>query len=203
MSKQKRCVRCVSAFLAAAMLAIASGCQFRTKIMVSADPPDVVLEQFFAQLKAGDYKACDAYLADNATFVVTDSTEYDFMDTLVDETVRHVSYETMEKPRYDNLEATQQITVTSLSNEALLHWIKEHINRVEYDYLEKSGKTSVDPQNKEDVSGVLSTAIEEYAQNGETVTNTVTVHYVFSEKAWKIQADPDFVTAVYGGVVNA
>ncbi len=202
MSKQKRCVRYALAFLVVTMLFMSSGCQFGTKIMVSSDPPDKVLEQFFTQLKAGNYKACDAYLANNATFVVTDATEYQFMDTLLEATVQHVSYEMAGKPQYHGLQATQQVSITSLSKEALLVWLKEHINQVEYDYLEQSDKKNVDPENKEDVSGVLSTAIKEYSQNGETVTNTLTVHYVFSEKKWKIQADPDFVTAVFGGVVN-
>lgn len=202
MIRQKRCVRCVLAFLAATMLAIGSGCDFHTKIMVKSDPPEKVLEQFFMQLKAGNYEACDVYLADNATFVVKDSTEYHFLDTLVDETVQHVSYETIENPHYDNIHATQKISITALSKDELIQWMKDHIIQVEYDYLEKSEKNSIDPENKDDVSDILSAAIEEYSQNGETVTNTVTVHYVFSGKTWKIQADSDFIAAVFGGVVN-
>ena len=199
MTKKK--ARIAAVFLAF-VLTLCSGCKLDTKIMFPVEPPDTVLEHFFSALKAKQYEECDAFLADNATFVVTDSTEYDFLDTLVEETIRHVNYHVIEEPQYDNLKASQKISVTSLSNDDLMRWLKENITQEEYDYMEKYGKSSVDPENKKDVSNVLSAAIEDYSTVGKTVTNTVTVHYVFSGNAWKIQVDTDFVTAVFGGVVN-
>ena len=198
----KKTARIAVTVLLVIVLAICSGCELNTKIMFPVDPPDMVLEQFFSALKDNQYEQCDAYLADNATFVVTDSTEYHFMDTLVDETIRHVSYRAVEDPQYENLTATQKIRVTSLSNHDLIQWMKEYITQVEYEYMEKNGKNSIDSRNKDDVSGVLSAAIETYSKNAATVTNTVTVHYVFSGRSWKIQVDSDFVAAVFGGVVN-
>ena len=121
----------------------------------------------------------------------------------MDETVRHVSYEKTGEVKYNNLQATQKVRITSLSNEALIQWIKENIHMLEYEYLEKNGKTSLDPENKDDVSGVLAYAIAKYSQDGETITNEVTVHFVFSDKKWKIQADPDFTAAVLGGAIHA
>lgn len=199
----KKVSRVTITVLLAMALVICSGCELSTKILISVDPPEIVLEQFFSALKENRYEACDSFLADNATFVVTDSTDYDFLGTLVDETVRHVSYEVTEEPRYQNLKATQTVRIMSLSGDDMTGWLKEHITQVEYDYMEKSGKNSIDPQNKEDVSNILSAAIEAYSENGQTITNTVTVHYVFSGNAWKIQVDSDFVTAVFGGVVDA
>lgn len=194
--------RPVAASLALMLLLLCGGCQFRTRVLLDSPPPEKVLESFFTALKQNRYDSCDTYLADHATFVVTDSSAYHFMDTLVEETVRHVSYETLEQPRYDNLKATQRVAVTSVNYETMVAWMRDNIKRIQYDYMVENGQNSLDPDNKDDVSAVLAAAIREYAEKPETVTNTVTVRYVYQDRAWRIQADADLIAAVYGGITD-
>lgn len=202
MIRQKRMLRLVIAFLAAAILTVNSGCQFGTKIVLETDSPDKVLQHFFEELQAGNYEACDQYLADNATFVFQDDTDYYFAGTLMDEMTKHVSYVSLEEPVIDSLNASQKIRVSSIDYEALVKWMSENIDKMEDKYLQTTGRFSMDSQNHYDVSRVLAIAIEEYAKNAATVRNQITVHYVFSEEQWKIKVDAALITAIFGGVVN-
>lgn len=198
----KKIILFMASVITAVMLLMCSGCDFSTVILSKVDAPDVTLQNLFTDLKAKEYQKCDQYLADSATFVVEDDTDYHFMNDLIDTTMDNLSYETLEAPMIHGMEATQKVRIVSLDTAALPGWIKENLRAVEYQYAVDTNKTSVNPDSVDDVSDVICAAIAKYADEGHTVQNDIVVDYVFVDNQWKIKSNSDLVTAIFGGIVE-
>ena len=83
-----------------------SGCNFSTIILSDTDAPEVTLQNLVTDLKAKEYEKCDQYLADSATFVVEDDTDYHFMDALMSTTMDNLNVEALEAPQIHSLDLT-------------------------------------------------------------------------------------------------
>ena len=192
----------MASVIVAVMLSMSSGCNFSTIILSDTDVPEVTLQNLVTDLKAKEYEKCDQYLADSATFVVEDDTDYHFMDALMSTTMDNLSVEALEAPQIHSLEATQKVRVTSLDTESFPKWIKDNIRTVEYQYAVDMNKTSVDPNDIDDVSGVISAAVVKYSEEGHTIQNDIVINYVFVDNQWKIKTDSDLITAIFGGEIK-
>lgn len=196
--KQSFVLICLIVFI----LFIFTGCKLQTTIISDAEPPEVMLEHFFAELKAKNYSACDTYLADNATFVVTNNTDYDFMDELVDLEIDKLNYQLIGDASFDGVNASQKVKITALNVDKLTKYMKENMTKIEYEYLVDNRKSDFDKENNDDVSDVMRIAMEKYAENAGTVEKTVTVKFKFQNNAWKIKVDSNFTAAIFGGSID-
>lgn len=205
---RKKTVRVVTSLALAAVVVLCSGCgvdklNFDTVILSEVDSPDTVLENFFDALKSRDYERCEAYLADNETFVVTDNTGYGFVNTLTDYSMSYLEYWNQGACEIDNLEADQKIRVRALNLDGLAKCIKENFTPLEYEYLTEHNLRGIDGENdKEDVGNIMSIAIEQYVNTVGTVSHEVTVNFVFDNGGWKIKLDSALVAAIFGDESN-
>lgn len=179
-----------------------SGCQewnFDTVILSEVDSPDTVLADFFDTLKSRDYDGCEAYLAANETFTVSDNMGYGFVNTLTDRCMNYLEYSQLGECEIDNLEAGRRIRVQALNMEGLAKNIKENFTQLEYDYLTEHNMRGIDAENdKEDVGNIMNIAIEKYVDTVGTVNHEVTVNFVFEDGGWKIKLDSALVAAIFG-----
>lgn len=194
--------RLVAVFLSVLLLFSCAGCKLQPMIISDAEAPNVTLEKFFTELKSKNYEDCDTYLANNATFVVTNNTDYDFMDDLIDLEIDKLDYQLIGEPEIDGVNASQQVRITALDMDKLTQYMEENIVKVEYDYLVDNNKSSFDKENGDDVSDVMRIAIEKYAESAGRVQNIVTVNFKFQNDAWKIIVDSNLTAAIFGGSVD-
>lgn len=192
-----------AAVTGAVLLCSGCGLGFNTMIMTDTDPPEAVLAQFFDALQAGDYAACDQWLADNERFTVVDNTEYDFLGELMDTAMSRLDYAPLEEIEYDATNAEQPIRVTALNTARLSELIAENYVNTEYSYLIENNKRTVDDEsNHDDVSNIIKREIETYTEAAGTVQNEITVHFVYKDNGWKIVMDTELIGAIFGDDVK-
>lgn len=199
---RKKAVYAAAAVLSAILLLCCPGCDFSPTIITNADAPNVVLEQFFTRLKDKDYEECDRLLADHATFVMTDNSNYGIMDDLAELSLDSLEYELVGEPEINGTSASQRVLVRSMDMKNLIFLMKKNIVQIEYQYLVDNGKSSLDKENPDDVAAVMREAMNKYAGEAGIVENEITVKFKFSGDAWKIKVDTPLTAAIFGGAVN-
>jgi hypothetical protein len=196
---KKKNMSIVAGFLSVMLFIFCTGCEFKTTVISDADMPDVTLENFFAELKAKNYKGCDKYLADNATFVVNNDTDYGFMEDLMDLEMDKLNYQLVSQPIVDGVNASQMVKITALDVDDMVEFMKKNITSIEHDYINDTSQSDFDKDNKYAVSDVMRVAMEKYAKNADTVENTITVSFKFHDNSWKIVVDSSLTAAIFGG----
>ncbi len=202
---RQRVVSFVGGLLSAGILLMCTSCNFSTCVVSNAEKPDVVLDNFFTELKAENYEECDKYLADNATFVIKNTSGYDFTEELMEYQLDYLKYELVGETKFDGTSALQQVEINAPDMEEMISEMKQSIGSIEYAYLVDQGEEVFDKDNSEHVSDVISIAMEKYFKKSgqpEMLKSVVSVAFEYQDGAWKIQADERFIAAIFGGTAD-
>lgn len=200
LSKKTRIV--VSSVLLLMTILVCSRCDYSTKVISSAEPPDKTFHSFAAALKEKNFYKADSFLANGATIHPKNETGYGFFDDYVDAALTAFSCEKVGEPVYDGSSASLEVTLVSFDRDAFLSWTEKNLLRLEHDYLLKNELKEFDNGDKKAVDAVMSMALKEYAEKDKGVSRDVTVKFVFASKSWRISADEDLIKAIFGGNEN-
>ncbi len=195
----------VCAMLAAVTLLMCVSCDFSTQVISDAEKPSAVLNNFFTELKAENYEICDRYLADNATFVLNNTSGYDFTEELMKLEIKYMQYELLGDTVFDGIYATQQVQISAPDIEYMTREMKQSIGSIEYAYLADKEEAVFDKENSKHVSDVISIALEKYfekEQQPKMLDSQVIVGFKYQDGAWKIEVDDILVAAIFGGKVD-
>lgn len=198
----KKTISLTAAALSSALLLLFTGCDFTTKIISNAPKPQAVLTSFFTELKEGNYEACDQYLADNVTFVVKDTSEYNFLNDLVALETENLEYEFIGKTKFNGVNASQKVKITTLDINKMTEYMKANVNDAVYEYLVDSGEQNFDKENPDHISGAIKQAMTDFLEDksdDDFSVSEITVNFEYSDGCWKIVADEQFISAIFGG----
>lgn len=201
----KKVISLVAALLSSVILLLCAGCDFDTKIISNTPNPQAVLTSFFTKLKEGDYQACDQYLADNVTFVVKDTSEYNFLDTLVAMETENLEYEFIGDTSFKGINAFQKVKITTLDINKMTEYMKANVSDTVYNYLVNEGEKSFDKENPEHISGAIKLAMKDFLENKskeDLYVSTITVNLKYEDGKWLIRADEQLISAVFGGTTD-
>lgn len=202
---RQRVASFVCGLLSVGVLLMCTSCGFSTCVVSDAEKPDVVLENFFTELKAENYEKCDQYLADNATFTVNNTSGYDFAEELIGYQLSYLKYKLAGETEFDGTSASHQVQINSPDMEYMIREMKQSIGSVEYAYLAEREEQSFDKENSRHVSDVISIAIEKYFEKSgqpEMLESVIDVTFKYQDGAWKIQVDEQLVAAIFGGTAD-
>lgn len=202
---KRRMVSLVCAMLSVAVLLMCTSCELSTYVVSDAENPDVVLDNFFTELKAENYEECDKYLADNATFVLNNTSRYDFTEKFMEYQLKYLEYELVGDTVFDGVSASQQVKISAPDMEYMARNLKQNISDIEYEYLVEQNETAFDKENPKHVSDVVIIAMEKYfVESGQPkmLNSELNVEFKYQDSAWKIQVDEQLVAAIFGGTVN-
>lgn len=202
---RQKLISFVSGLLSAGILLMCTSCSFSTCVVSDAESPDSVLEAFFTELKAENYEECDKYLADNATFVVKNTSGYDFTEELMEYQIDYLKYKTVGETEFNGIHALQQVEISSPDMEYMIREMKQSIGSIEYAYIAEREEETFDKKNSKQVSEVLSIAMEKYlkkAKPPKMLDSEVNVAFKYQDGAWKIQVDEQLVAAIFGGTAD-
>lgn len=198
LSKGKRIA--ASTLFVLLMIFALSRCDFSTKVIASADPPDVVFEQFIGALRDKDYGKADALLADGATMKPVNETGYGFFEDYVNASLTSLSCESVGEPVYDGTTASLEVSLNAFNKPAFVSWTKDNMSRLEHEYMVAHELKEFDKSNRDAVDKVMSLALSEYSEKNESASATVKVNFVFSRTKWKIVGNDELVTSIFGGI---
>ena len=173
LSRKSRIV--ASSVLLLMTILLFSRCDYSTKVISSAEPPDTVFNTFFDALKEKDFVKADACLANGATISPQNETDYDGMNASVD------------------------VRLVSIDSETFVSWMEKNYLNIEHDYLKNKKIAEIDTTNPEDISKLMSFALEKYAKKDKGITHKLRVNFVFSNEKWGIIGDDELVKAIFGG----
>lgn len=191
--------RAVVSVLAAIALLMAVGCDFSTRVISSADPPEKVLESFMSALSGKDFNRADSFLADSATIRPVDHTGYSFMDTLVSVSLGSLEYSLSGAPEINGTAAKAKVTVRSLDRDAMIDWLEQNLTDFGNKYMDENGLSELNLEDHDSLSKVISAALVKYAETGARTENTIYINFRYEDDQWKIIGDADLVAAIFGG----
>lgn len=197
----KKAVSTVAVLLSSVLLLLCTGCDFNTKIISGSPKPQAVLTSFFTKLKEGSYQECDQYLADNVSFAVKDTSEYDFLDALVALETENLEYEFIGDTSYKGVIASQEVKITTIDINKMTEYMKANVSDTVYQYLVNEGEKTFDKENPEHISGAIKLAMNDFLENvsdKDLAVSTITVNLKYEDGKWLIQADEQLISAVFG-----
>ena len=197
LSRKSRIV--ASSVLLLMTILLFSRCDYSTKVISSAEPPDTVFNTFFDALKEKDFVKADACLVNGATISPQNETDYGFFDTYVNTSLDLLRCESVGEPVYNGMKATVEVTLVTIDSENFIAWAERNYLNIEHEYLKKYEIAEIDSTNHQDISKVMSFALEKYAKKDKGVTHKLKVNYVFSNRKWRIIGDEELVKAIFGG----
>lgn len=201
----KKTVSRITAVFSSALLLLFTGCDFTTKIISNSPEPQAVLTSFFTELKEGDYEECDQYLADNVTFVVKDTSEYNFLNDLFAMETENITYEFIGDTKFNGVNASQKVKITTLDINKMTEYMKANVNDAVYEYLVETSEQTFDKENPDHISGAIKQALKDFFENksdDDFAVSEFDVKFEYSDGCWKIIADEQFISAVFGGTTD-
>ena len=197
LSRKSRIV--ASSVLLLMTILLFSRCDYSTKVISSAEPPDTVFNTFFDALKEKDFVKADACLANGATISPQNETDYGFFDTYVNTSLDLLRCESVGEPVYNGMNASVDVRLVSIDSETFVSWMEKNYLNIEHDYLKNNKIAEIDATNPEDISKLMSFALEKYAKKDKGITHKLRVNFVFSNEKWGIIGDDELVKAIFGG----
>ena len=197
LSRKSRIV--ASSVLLLMTILLFSRCDYSTKVISSAEPPDTVFNTFFDALKEKDFVKADACLANGATISPQNETDYEFFDTYVNTSLDLLRCESVGEPVYNGMNASVDVRLVSIDSKTFVSWMEKNYLNIEHDYLKNNKIAEIDATNPEDISKLMSFALEKYAKKDKGITHKLRVNFVFSNEKWGIIGDDELVKAIFGG----
>ena len=197
LSRKSRIV--ASSVLLLMTILLFSRCDYSTKVISSAEPPDTVFNTFFDALKEKDFGKADACLANGATISPQNETDYEFFDTYVNTSLDLLRCESVGEPVYNGMNASVDVRLVSIDSKTFVSWMEKNYLNIEHDYLKNKKIAEIDTTNPEDISKLMSFALEKYAKKDKGITHKLRVNFVFSNEKWGIIGDDELVKAIFGG----
>ena len=197
LSRKSRIV--ASSVLLLMTILLFSRCDYSTKVISSAEPPDTVFNTFFDALKEKDFVKADACLANGATISPQNETDYEFFDTYVNTSLDLLRCESVGEPVYNGMNASVDVRLVSIDSKTFVSWMEKNYLNIEHDYLKNKKIAEIDTTNPEDISKLMSFALEKYAKKDKGITHKLRVNFVFSNEKWGIIGDDELVKAIFGG----
>ena len=197
LSRKSRIV--ASSVLLLMTILLFSRCDYSTKVISSAEPPDTVFNTFFDALKEKDFVKADACLANGATISPQNETDYGFFDTYVNTSLDLLRCESVGEPVYNGMNASVDVRLVSIDSKTFVSWMEKNYLNIEHDYLKNKKIAEIDTTNPEDISKLMSFALEKYAKKDKGITHKLRVNFVFSNEKWGIIGDDELVKAIFGG----
>ena len=188
--------------LAIMTILLFSGCDYSTKVISSAEPPDKVFDSFISAVKCKDFATADSFLSNGTTIEPQNETGYSFFDDYVDTSLDMLAIDTTEEPEFDGMNASMRVWLISISQDDFVAFTNKNLLSLEHDYLVKNDLSEFDNSDRKAVDSVLSLALRKYAKSASGSTREVTVSFVFTGKGWKIEGNEDLVKAIFGGSDN-
>ena len=181
---------------------VLSRCDYSTKVISSAEPPDKVFNSFITAVKNKDFAKADTFLANGTTIEPQNDTGYSFFDNYVETSLNILQCESVGEPEYDGTSATLLVQLVSIDKDAFLSWTNKNLLRLEHDYLAQNNLSEFDNSDRKAVDKVMSMALKEYAKKDAGTLHEVSVNYVFTGKGWKIEGNESLIKAIFGGKDN-
>lgn len=197
LSRIKRAV--VSSVLFVLILLSLSRCDYSTKIISSANSPDIVFSDFISALKEKNFDRADFFLAYDATIKPVNETGYVFFDDYVDASLNLLDYELIGKPEINGTDATLNVRISSFDKNDFISWTKNNISQIEHEYMVDQGLKYLDKEDSKVIDRILIIAIKKYSETSHSLTSEITVDFVFTKKQWKIAGSDDLIIAIFGG----
>lgn len=179
-----------------------SGCDYSTKVISSAEPPDKVFNSFITSVKNKDFASADSYLANGTTIEPRNETGYSFFEDYVDTSLEMLQIDTAEEPEFDGMNASMRVWLISISQDDFVTFTNNNLLSLEHDYLVQNDLSEFDSSDRKAVDSVLSLALKKFAKSSSGSTHEVTVNFIFTGKGWKIEGNEDLVKAIFGGSDN-
>ena len=133
LSRKSRIV--ASSVLLLMTILLFSRCDYSTKVISSAEPPDTVFNTFFDALKEKDFVKADACLANGATISPQNETDYEFFDTYVNTSLDLLRCESVGEPVYNGMNASVDVRLVSIDSKTFVSWMEKNYLNIEHDYL--------------------------------------------------------------------
>ena len=140
---------------------ILSRCDYSTKVISSAEPPDKVFNSFITAVKNKDFAQADTFLANGTTIEPQNDTGYSFFDNYVETSLNILQCESVGEPEYDGTNATLLVQLVSIDKDAFLSWTNRNLLRLEHDYLVQNNLSEFDNSDRKAVDKVMSMALKE------------------------------------------
>ena len=191
----------VSTLLFLLTLLVLSGCDYSTRIISSADSPDVIFDNFISAMKEKDFDKANSYLADGASVTPVNDTGFSFFDCFIDVSLGSLSCRTLEQPVIHGTGASiDRVRITSLDKSKFIDWANDNILGIQHEYMVQHNVTEFDSKDRKAVGDLLSVAFNEYAKDAGTLDSVIKVDFVYTGGEWKIIGSDDLIAAIFGGI---
>ncbi len=183
------------------MLIGLSRCVLPTRVITSADPPEVVLTEFISALKQKNYEKADQFLADGASVTPVNTTGESFFDCFIDISLRELSCEPLEQAQINGTDAfISKVRIATVNKSSFVSWVQNNLTRLEHDYMVKNHLNEFDSSDRKAVCDMLSMAMNEYVKTAGIRISVIRVNFVYYDQQWKIVGNDDLISSIFGGV---
>lgn len=194
-------MRIISAAVTAAVLFCAVGCSFDTYVKTD-EVPETSITGFFDCIKSKDFEKCDQYLANDASFKITNQTGYTLADVVLNTRIDGLSYEITASPVIKGSEASCTVTVTAPNIASIKDAMSEEYNKMTKRYVKENKLTEFPTDDKDIVNQIAIDAFNAVIDQVESVSVGVVVKMSFQDGMWKIVVTDQLCTAILGEVIS-
>lgn len=194
-------MRIISAVLTAALLFCAAGCEFGTYVKTNHTPESSVTG-FFDSVKSRNFADCDRYLADGASFEITNLTGYSLADIMLDARINGLSYDIISPPIVKDTDASCIVNVTAPDVFSIKDVMFQEYSKAKNRYVKENKLTVFPADDKEVVNTVATEAFNAVSDQIETVSVETVVKLSFQDGMWKIIVTDELCTAILGEVTE-
>jgi hypothetical protein len=176
----------------------ASGCEFGTYIKTDKRP-EVSVDGFFECLKSKDFEGCNEYLANGASFEITNSTGFDFADSLLDAQLESLEYEIVSDTDINNGSAECRVNITCIAISDVEAAMSGEYSKVRSEYMLDNDLTEFSNSDTEALNAVVLNTFNKIIDSVEPTQRQISVTLNFQDNMWKIVSDDAFCASVLGG----
>lgn len=193
-------------FAGAAILAAVLGANLGTVYMITEGDPAPVAAEFMDALTAGDYDKACACLNGYSSLGLETAPENPVGQKLYTALKASYGYEMVGQCEVNKLEASQTVSFTYLDLPSMEGDVEARTMEVLEDFVSTRPRRELYDENNNYLPAVAqeaySTALEETLANASSYYKTIetTLHLVYGDEGWKIEAPQELFKALAGGV---
>lgn len=194
-------IRAIIASAAAAVMLFASSCEFNTYIM-TGKTPEQSINSFFKCLQSCKFSECDKYLANNASFNISNDTGYEFVDVLLEKQMSSLQYSIMDEAEIDGGNASCRVQVTSLDAADIESALTDEYAKERSAYMKENKLTEIPLDDQSVINELAASSFSAISDSLQPTAKEITIELTFQGGRWRIISDDELCEAVLGGSIE-
>lgn len=194
-------IRAMLAAAVAALMLFASGCEFNTYVMTDKTPEQSI-NSFFKCLQSCNFSGCDKYLANNASFNISNDTGYEFAYMLLEKQMSSLQYSIVGESEINGGNASCCVQVTSLDAADIQSALTDEYAKERSVYMKENKITEFPVEDKSVINEIAASSFNTISESLQPTTKEITIELVFQSGRWRIISDDELCEAVLGGSIE-